>query len=114
MEYSNGWQNTRCSEARRIRCSPAGEVSNVESRSRNFFAFRFVQIATKAVVRRAPEEAPLMADLRDMATAINAVQCASTAALEEALMCKDRSAHFANIKTRIPSIRDFQESQEES
>jgi hypothetical protein len=46
----------------------------------------------------------------DMATGINAVNYASTAALEEALMCKDRSAQFANMKTNIPSISDFQEA----
>jgi hypothetical protein len=46
----------------------------------------------------------------DMATGINAVNYASTAALEEALMCKDRSAQFAKIKTSIPSIGDFQEA----
>jgi hypothetical protein len=45
-----------------------------------------------------------------MTTGINAVNYASTAALEEALMCKDRSAQFANIKTSIPSISDFQEA----
>jgi hypothetical protein len=46
----------------------------------------------------------------DMATGIHAVNYASTAALEEALMCKDRSAQFANIKTSISSISDFQEA----
>jgi dienelactone hydrolase len=46
----------------------------------------------------------------DMASGINAVNYATTAALEEALMCKDRSAQFANIKTSIPSITDFQEA----
>jgi hypothetical protein len=46
----------------------------------------------------------------DMATGINAVNYASTAALEEALMCKDRSAQFANMKTSIPNITDFHEA----
>jgi hypothetical protein len=46
----------------------------------------------------------------DMATGIKAVNYASTAALEEVLMCKDRSAQFANIRTTIPSISDFQEA----
>ena len=46
----------------------------------------------------------------DMATGIKAVNYASTAALEEALMCKDRGAQFANIKTSIPAISDFQEA----
>jgi dienelactone hydrolase len=46
----------------------------------------------------------------DMATGINAVNYASTAALEEALMCKDRSAQFANMKTNIPNITDFHEA----
>jgi dienelactone hydrolase len=46
----------------------------------------------------------------DMATGINAVNYASMAALEETLMCKDRSAQFASIKTSIPSISDFQEA----
>ena len=46
----------------------------------------------------------------DMATGINAVNYASTAALEEALMCKDRRAQFASLKTNIPSITDFQEA----
>jgi acetyl esterase/lipase len=45
----------------------------------------------------------------DMATGIHAVSYASTAALEETLLCKDRSAVFANIKTTIPAIGDFEE-----
>jgi dienelactone hydrolase len=46
----------------------------------------------------------------DMATGIKAVDYASTAALEEALMCKDRSAQFASMKANVPSIGDFQEA----
>jgi hypothetical protein len=46
----------------------------------------------------------------DMTTGIKAVDYASTAALEEALMCKDRSAQFASLKANVPSIGDFQEA----
>jgi hypothetical protein len=46
----------------------------------------------------------------DMATGIKAVDYATTAALEEALMCKDRSAQFANLRANVPSVGDFQEA----
>ena len=46
----------------------------------------------------------------DMATGIKAVDYVSTAALEEALMCKDRSAQFASLKANVPSVGDFQEA----
>jgi dienelactone hydrolase len=46
----------------------------------------------------------------DMAAGIRAVDYASTAALEEALMCKDRSAQFATLKANVPAIGDFQEA----
>jgi hypothetical protein len=46
----------------------------------------------------------------DMTTGIKAVDYASTAALEEALMCKDRNAQFASLKANVPSIGDFQEA----
>jgi hypothetical protein len=46
----------------------------------------------------------------DMSTGIQAVNYASTAALEEALMCKDRSLQFANLAANVPSIGDFQEA----
>jgi len=46
----------------------------------------------------------------DMVTGIKAVDHATTAALEEALMCKDRSVQFANLKANVPAIGDFQEA----
>ena len=46
----------------------------------------------------------------DMATGIQAVDYATTAALEEALMCKNRSAQFASMRANVPSIGDFQEA----
>jgi dienelactone hydrolase len=46
----------------------------------------------------------------DMTTGIKAVDYATTAALEEALMCKDRSAQFASLKANVPSVGDFQEA----
>jgi len=46
----------------------------------------------------------------DMVSGIKAVDYASTAALEEALMCKDRSAQFASLKANVPSVGDFQEA----
>jgi dienelactone hydrolase len=45
----------------------------------------------------------------DMATGIKAVDYATTAALEEALMCKDRNAQFASLRTNVPSVGDFRE-----
>jgi hypothetical protein len=46
----------------------------------------------------------------DMATGIKAVDYATTAALEEALMCKDRNAQFASLRTNVPSVGDFHEA----
>jgi dienelactone hydrolase len=46
----------------------------------------------------------------DMTVGIKAVDYASTAALEEALMCKDRTSQFASLKANVPSIGDFQEA----
>jgi pimeloyl-ACP methyl ester carboxylesterase len=46
----------------------------------------------------------------DMATGIQAVDYATTAALEEALMCKDRTAQFASMRANVPSVGDFQEA----
>jgi hypothetical protein len=46
----------------------------------------------------------------DMATGIKAVDYATTAALEEALMCKDRGPQFANLRANVPSIGDFHEA----
>jgi hypothetical protein len=44
----------------------------------------------------------------DMVTGNEAVMYASTAALEETLYCRDRSAQFASMQTTIPEITDFQ------
>jgi hypothetical protein len=38
------------------------------------------------------------------------VDYATTAALEETLTCRDRSAAFANMRTALPSIGDFKEA----
>jgi hypothetical protein len=46
----------------------------------------------------------------DMATGIKTVEYASTAALEETLLCKDRTSAFANIKTAEPSVGEFLEA----
>jgi hypothetical protein len=46
----------------------------------------------------------------DMPTGINDVNYASTAALEETLLCKDRAAAFANLRTALPTVGDFQEA----
>jgi dienelactone hydrolase len=46
----------------------------------------------------------------DMTTGIKAVDYATTAALEEALMCKDRRAQFASLRANVPSVGDFQEA----
>lgn len=43
----------------------------------------------------------------DMPTGVHTVEYASTAALEETLLCKDRTAIFANIKTALPTIGEF-------
>jgi hypothetical protein len=45
-----------------------------------------------------------------MQTGINDVTYASTAALEETLMCRDRTSQFANLRTRLPTVGDFQEA----
>jgi dienelactone hydrolase len=44
----------------------------------------------------------------DMASGLHAVSYASTAALEETLLCKDRSAQFASLQANVPAITDFQ------
>lgn len=44
----------------------------------------------------------------DMPTGVHAVNYASTAALEETLLCRDRGATFAGLKTAVPQIGDFQ------
>ena len=41
---------------------------------------------------------------------VHAVNYASTAALEETLHCADRTAQFANMRTAVPVIGDFQHS----
>jgi hypothetical protein len=46
----------------------------------------------------------------DMQTGIRAVSYVSTAAFEETLLCKDRSAIFANVRTAVPSIGEFLEA----
>lgn len=44
-----------------------------------------------------------------MEDGLHAVNYATTAALEETLQCRDRSAQFANIQTNVPEIGDFVE-----
>jgi hypothetical protein len=44
----------------------------------------------------------------DMVTGLWAVNYATTAALEETLHCKDRSAQFSALRTNVPSVGDFQ------
>jgi acetyl esterase/lipase len=46
----------------------------------------------------------------DLPTGVKDVNYASTAALEEALLCEDRSAAFKNIQTANPTIGDFEEA----
>jgi acetyl esterase/lipase len=46
----------------------------------------------------------------DMKTGIQDVNYASTAALEETLMCADESAAFTNLRTANPSIGEFDEA----
>ncbi|HEX7668972.1 MAG TPA: hypothetical protein VF395_05295 [Polyangiaceae bacterium] len=46
----------------------------------------------------------------DWQAGVKDVNYATTAALEETLMCKDRSAAFANLKTALPTVGDFQEA----
>ena len=43
-----------------------------------------------------------------LADSINAIDYASTAALEETLHCQSRTAQFANLKTAQPVVGDFQ------
>jgi len=47
----------------------------------------------------------------DLPTGVKDVNYASTAALEETLLCEDRSAAFKNIKTALPTIGEFQEAE---
>jgi hypothetical protein len=46
----------------------------------------------------------------DWQVGLKDVDYASTAALEETLMCQDRTAQFANIKTAVPTVGDFKEA----
>jgi hypothetical protein len=46
----------------------------------------------------------------DWKAGVNDLNYASTAALEETLMCQDRTAQFANLKTALPTVGDFQEA----
>jgi hypothetical protein len=46
----------------------------------------------------------------DWKTGVNDVSYASTAVLEETLLCENRDAAFANLKTALPSVGDFQEA----
>ncbi|HVU02839.1 MAG TPA: hypothetical protein VHE30_13860 [Polyangiaceae bacterium] len=45
----------------------------------------------------------------DMPTGIADVNYASTAALEETLLCEDRSAAFQNLRTALPTVGEFDE-----
>jgi hypothetical protein len=46
----------------------------------------------------------------DWKVGVRAIAYASTAALEETLMCKDRNAAFATLRARVPAIGDFRET----
>jgi hypothetical protein len=46
----------------------------------------------------------------DWKKGVEAVNYATTAALEETLHCKDRTAQFAAMKTKVPQVGDFKES----
>jgi hypothetical protein len=46
----------------------------------------------------------------DWKVGVGDVTYATTAALEETLMCKDRSAQFASMKANLPDVGDFQEA----
>ncbi|MEY4575792.1 MAG: hypothetical protein RL701_495, partial [Pseudomonadota bacterium] len=46
----------------------------------------------------------------DPAKSIDIVNTATTAALEETLLCHDRAAAMSGLKTRFPDIADFQEA----
>lgn len=43
----------------------------------------------------------------DLAAGVSAVNYVSTAALEETLHCKDRSAQFDGLRATVPSVGDF-------
>lgn len=45
----------------------------------------------------------------DMPTGVKDVTYASAAALEETLMCRDRTAQFASLRQNLPTVGDFQE-----
>jgi hypothetical protein len=46
----------------------------------------------------------------DWKTGVNDMNYATTAAFEETLQCRDRTAAFANLKTALPSVGDFKEA----
>ena len=46
----------------------------------------------------------------DMPTGVRDVTYASTAALEETLLCRDRSPQFASMRVRLPTIGEFREA----
>jgi hypothetical protein len=46
----------------------------------------------------------------DWQVGLKDVDYATTAALEETLMCQDRTAQFANLKTALPTVGDFKEA----
>jgi hypothetical protein len=46
----------------------------------------------------------------DWMKGVAAVIYPTTAALEETLLCKDRTQAFADIKKNVPDIGDFQET----
>jgi hypothetical protein len=46
----------------------------------------------------------------DWMKAVDAVNYVSTAALEEALLCRDRTAQFTNLMTNVPELGDFRHS----
>jgi hypothetical protein len=46
----------------------------------------------------------------DWQKGVHDVNYVSTAAFEEVLMCHDHSAEFANLKTNVPDVGDFQEA----
>jgi hypothetical protein len=46
----------------------------------------------------------------DWQQGVHDVNYVSTLAFEEALMCRDHSAEFASLKTKVPDVGDFQEA----
>jgi hypothetical protein len=46
----------------------------------------------------------------DWQAGVKDLNYASTAALEETLMCQDRTAQFASLKTNLPTVGDFKEA----